>query len=308
MAKQLCLIHANCQGDALKELLEASPGFGSRFEIRHLRNYEKQALEQGLLDETAIFLHQHLTEKWGEISTAQVLCRLPATAQAICIPNCFFKGYWPFWENKPEVIEFYDSLLERLLARGLELPALLHLYQKADPALTGDLERVAQDSLMREREKEAFTPIKYVNLIEERWREEQLFLTINHPAPRLLIQIAQQILQLLGVAQIPDSFCRDYVSPHNEFWLPIHPAAGKRLQLPFADKTRRYPCFGSNLTHTEYTRIYLACRQYNFTDLPSALASHARTLQNPEKESYKLASAAPQAQPTGFRPDVRVVR
>lgn len=278
MAKQLCLIHANCQGDALKELLEASPGFSARFEIRHLRNYEGHALDQGLLDNTAIFLHQYLTEKWGEISTTQVLERLPGSAQALCIPNCFFNGYWPFWKNRPEIIEFYDSLLETFLARGLEIPALLHLYQKADPALAGDVEKIAQESLLQERRKEEKTPIRYVDFMEEYWRCEQLFLTINHPAPRLLVHVAQQVLQTLGMARIPESFCRTYLSPHNEFWLPIHPAVGARLGLPFADKARIYPCFGASLTHAEYTKFYLACRQNNFADLPSALANHARSL------------------------------
>lgn len=275
MGKKLCLIHANCQGDALKQLLEASPDFADKFEIRHLRNYRGEAPEQRLLDGTAIFLAQYLTEKWGEISTAEVLRRLPPAARAIVIPNCFFKGYWPFWENKNQVIEFQDSLLEELLARGLETQPLLHLYLKADPSLTGDVEKIAFDSLRREKEKEAHTPIKYVHLIEDRWRDQQLFLTINHPAPLLLVHIAQEILRMLGLAPIPDSFARNYISPHNEFWLPIHPAIGKRLALKFASRERRYPCFGADLTFEEYLRVYLACRKNNFSDLPSALASRA---------------------------------
>ena len=34
MAQALCLLHANCQGDALRPLLENSPAFASRFRIR----------------------------------------------------------------------------------------------------------------------------------------------------------------------------------------------------------------------------------------------------------------------------------
>lgn len=277
MAKELCLIHANCQGDALRELLAASPGFLDRFEIRHLRNYEKKALDQGLLDRAAIFLHQYLTEKWGEISTGQVLERVSANCQSICIPNCMFKGYWPFWEHRPDVIEFYDGFLEKLIAMDLETAPLLGLYRRAHPALAGDVEKMAADSLARERSKERHTPIKYVDLIEERWREEQLFLTINHPAPPLLVHIAQEVLRLLDLAPIPQAFAREYVSPHNEFWQPIHPAAGKRLGLPFASANRLYPCFGRDRTHEQYTLIYLACRRNGFADLPSALASSAHS-------------------------------
>lgn len=280
MAKELCLLHANCQGDALKQLLEASPDFAAKFEIRHLRNYKKEALEQGLLDSSALFLHQYLTEKWGEISTAQVLERLPAYAQAICIPNCFFTGYWPFWFNRPQIIEFADSLLESLLSRNLPQDILLYLYLKADPALVGDIGKSAVDSLSQEKEKEQHTPIKYAHIIEQRWREEQLFLTINHPGPILMVHIAQELLRLLGLAPVPESFARAFISPHNEFWLPLHPVLGNRMGLPFASEGRRYPCFGANLTHKEYTLMYLSCRANHFVDLPSALAAHAEKLSN----------------------------
>lgn len=275
MTKEICLIHANCQGDGLKQLLEASPDFAAKFEVRHLRNYEKKQLDQGLLDSSAIFLHQYLTEKWGEISTTQVLERLPSSAQALCIPNCFFKGYWPFWIDRRDIIEFADSFLEELLSRKLSAPALLRLYMKAEPALTGDIEQIALDSLAFEKEKEKNSPVKYVHLMEERWREEQIFLTINHPAPALLVHIAQEVLKLLGLGPVPDSFCRSFVSPHNEFWLPLHPVLKERLGLPFATAQRRYPCFGSNLLHSEYILMYLACRENGITDLPSALASQA---------------------------------
>lgn len=274
MAKELCLIHANCQGDALKELLEASPGFTDKFEIRHLRNYKGEDLDTGLLDSAAIFLHQYLTEKWGEISTSQVLGRLSPKSQAICIPNCFFKGYWPLWVHKPEVIDFPDSLLENLLAKGLPPSDILRLYLRADPALTGDAEKIAQDTLVWEKEKETHTPIKYVDMIAENWRERQMFLTINHPAPALFVHIAQQILSLLSLPPVPESFAKNYVSPHDEFWLPIHPVIGQRLGLPFADAGRRYPAFGNSYTHKEYTLIYLACRQNGVKDLPAALAAH----------------------------------
>jgi len=278
MGKELCVIHANCQGDALKQLLDASPDFASKFEIRHLRNYEKEALDQGLLDSCRLFLHQYLVQKWGPLSTEEVLPRLPPSAQAMCIPNCGFRGYWPFSINLPDMREFGDSLLESLLAKGLPDQDILRIYLKGSPALFGDVELTAQNSLETERRKEVHTPIKYVDMIEADWRSEQLFLTVNHPGPRLLVHIAQSILRLLELARIPESFARNYTHPNNEFWVPIHPAVGSMLKLPFVFREKRYPCFGANLTHEEYTLVYLACRRNSFGDLLSALAAHARTL------------------------------
>lgn len=275
MGRQLCLIHANCQGYALSQLLEANPDFAARFEARHLRNYEREQLEQGLLDSSAIFLHQYLAEKWGDLSTEEILQRLPATTQAICIPNCFFKGYWPFWSFEPDKIDFTDSLLEELIERGLPDAAILRIYLKADPALAGDVEQIAADSLRIEKEKEKRCAIRYAHIIEERWRTEQLFLTVNHPGRALFLHIANELLALLGLGQVPEAFARDWVNPENGFWLPLHPVVAERLRLPFASRERRYPCFGASMTHQEYIVTYLACRRNGIRNLSAALAARA---------------------------------
>lgn len=284
MAKELCILHANCQGDALKQLLEASPDFNAKFTITHLRNYVEKDLEQGLLDASGLFLHQYLVEKWGAISTSQVLKRLPSSTPNLCIPNCCFMGYWPTWADGPQIPGFTDTLLENLLRRNLEQKALLKLYQQASPELVGNVEQIAETSLRTERNKEKHTPIKYVDWIEERWRNQPVFLTFNHPGVPLLVHVAQQILQYLGMAPIPKQFADNFIHPHNEFWLPIHPAFAQRLHLSFANAQTRYPCFGANLTHLEYTLCYLACRANNFSDLPSALAASGKKAILPIKD------------------------
>lgn len=278
MGKELCVLHANCQGDALKELLEASPDFSAKFEIRHLRNYEKQALDQGLLDASRLFLHQYLVPRWGPLSTDEVLPRLSPASTAICVPNTFFNGYWPLALHHKDMHEYGDKLLEALLEKGLSDQEVLRIYLKGAPSLFGDVENIAASSLEREKEKEKHTPVKYVDFLEERWRDQQLFLTVSHPAPVLLVHIAQEILRLLELAPIPETFAQNYVHPHNEFWHPIHPTVGALLGVPFASRERKYPCFGAELTHAEFTLVYLSCRRNNFADLPSALASHAAKL------------------------------
>lgn len=274
----MCLMHANCQGDALKQLLLASPDFAAKFEIRHLRNYQKAALDQGLLDSSRLFLHQYLAPKWGAISTDEVLPRLGGHCEALCIPNCFFTGYWPLRTHSAQMGEFGDMLLESLLEKGLSNEEILHIYLKGSPALFGDVEGFAQASLKREREREAHTPLKYVDFIEEHWRQEQLFLTLSHPAVPLLAHVAQKILKKLGLEPISEEFLKNYAHPHNEFWHPIHPTVGKMLNIPFATKEKRYPCFGADITHEEFTLVYLSCRRNHFDDLPNGLAAYARSL------------------------------
>lgn len=278
MGKSLCLLHANCQGDAIRPLLQASPEFFKKFHIKQYVNFTKEKIAPTDLAGCDLFLYQHLGPEWGELSSEALLSRLPASADAICLPNFFFKGYWPFWTDRTEIINFADTVLEDLLARELPPEAVMLLYEKADRSLIGDVEKVALASLAREKEKEGHTPIKYTHIIESGWRTEQLFLTVNHPGERLIFHMANSVLKMLGMRPLGSDVLKGYQHPQGEFWQPIHPVVGERLSLPFATRERKYPCFGAEITHSEYVRTYLACRLNGFSDLLSALASRARKI------------------------------
>lgn len=271
MPQALCLLHANCQGDALRPLLETAPAFARHFHIRQYLNYTRQSIAEADLEQCALFLYQRLAPRWGALSTEQMLPRLPAACLRIEIPNLFFKGYWPFWTNAAQGIDFADSLLERLLAQGLAPEEALNLYLRGDPALLGDVAAVAEASLAREEGKEADALIRCATLVRERWREEQLFITVNHPGRSLLFHVADSLLRLLDLGGLPEETRRAYVHPQVDFWLPIHPALGPLLGLPFAQRDRRYPVFAARLTHREYTSCYLACRRHGVNDLLTLL-------------------------------------
>ena len=275
MARTLCILHANCQGDAIRPLLENTPAFARLFEIRQICNYTREEVPDKDLAACGLFLHQRLGPRWGELATERLLPRLGPQAQALILPNLFFKGYWPFWTNAFRGIDFADSLLEKLLAAGLSPEDALRLYLRGDPALLGDVEAVAEDSLKREEEKEAADPIRTAHILRERWREEQLFVTVNHPGRTLIFHVAEEVLRLLGLGPLPASVRAAYVHPQEDFWLPLHPALGPRLGLPFARRERRYPVFGASLTHQEYTAAYLSCRAHGVTDLVGFLLAHA---------------------------------
>ncbi len=268
MTKALCLLHANCQGDALRPLLENTSAFASRFRIRQYVNYTRQGIAARDIEHCDLFLYQRLAPKWGDLSTEQMLPRLPQHCQAIEIPNLFFKGYWPFW-SRSDHINFADSLLETLLGKVTPQEALT-LYLRGAASLLGDADALnaqAEESLAREEAKEAEAPIRCAPLLRERWRDEQMFITINHPGRELLFHMADSLLRLLGLGGLPDSTRRGYVHPLEDFWLPVHPAVGRALRLPFASADKRWPVFHSLLTHREYTLCYMACRANNVGDL-----------------------------------------
>ena len=276
MPRALCLLHANCQGEALRPLLEASPAFARHFRVLHVLNYTRAALPDDLLDGCALYLHQELGAKWGELSSADILRRLPPACQALRLPNLFFQGYWPTWTRLPGV-DFADTLLEELLRRGLSPLEASLVYQRAGPALFGSLPDIAEASLRREEAKEQDAPIRCAPLVREYWRTEQLFITVNHPARRLVLHVADSVLRLLGLGGLPDSVAHAYVHPQEDFWLPLPPALGLPesdggLALPFAGRQRRYRIFARQMTAADYARCYLSCRAAGEGNLLTFLA------------------------------------
>lgn len=279
MDRELCLMHANCQGEALAPLLDAHPGFRRRFRIRHLLNYARDPVTDELLSGCGLFLHQHLAPKWGDLASDAVLARLPASCRALPLPNFFFLGYWPRWTREAP-IEFGDSLLEELLGRGLDGEQAMLLHARAGRTLLGDVEDVAEMSLRREEEKDARGVVRYAAFLRENWRRRQLFVTVNHPGRELLFLAADAILRELGFGPLPESARAAYVHPQENFWLPIHPALRDLLGLPFVSRERRYPAFGADITHGDFVRAYLACRALGVRELTDFLRQRAMTAGN----------------------------
>ncbi|EPR44689.1 hypothetical protein dsx2_1317 [Desulfovibrio sp. X2] len=256
---QTCLIHANCQGEPLARLLLAQPGFAARHRCGVVLNYTREEVPAEALSTCGLFLYQHLGPEWGELSSAALLSRLPPGATSLCIPNLFFKGYWPLWTSAPD-FDYSDVLLDALLERGLSRAQVLHLYLRTDPAKYCDLDALAAASLEHERRKEAHTPIKYVDLILCRYRKEHLFFTVNHPKKALLRHVADGVLAHLGLPPLSDAEAATVPEELGEIELPVHPAVASRFGLSFAAPDRLWEVYGRKMDFAEYAGHYVDCK------------------------------------------------
>lgn len=256
---ELCLVHANCQGEPLIGLLMAHPGFRARWRCLLVTNYTRETVPEGALAACTLFLHQHLGPQWGELSSEALRERLNPSARAVAISNMFFKGYWPLWTSAPD-FNYSDLLLDALLARGLSAAETLHLFLRTDPARYFDLDALAAASLDHERSKETQSDVPYLDYLLARWKESQLFFTINHPRKELLAHAANGVLSLLGLTPLTPEQIADVPEELDEISLPIHPAIAARLGLTFADANTRYRVYGQDMTFAEYATHYVRCK------------------------------------------------
>jgi len=281
--REVCILHGNCQGETLQALLSASPEFVERYAVEYYVNFTRQAIPPSNLSRCALFLHQHLGENWGAVSSAALRGALPATARSVCFPNILFKGYWPFWSNRPG-FDYADSFLDALLERGLNPAEALRVatHSRLDKAF--DLPALLAETFALERQKEARSDIAYVDVIEAHFREEKLLNSINHPGRRLMFHVADEVLALLGMPPLGEEIRALCPSLYPEFELPIHPQVAAQHGLAFGREGTRFNVYGQALTYAGYAGLYLACKQAGRSDFVNFLQGGGNEHERTEKQ------------------------
>jgi hypothetical protein len=272
--KRLCLIHANCQGEPLVDLLGAHPDFSRDFETRHYVNYTRQPVPAEDLARCGLFLYQRLEAHWGGLASDVLLAALPPGTPGRCLPPLCFQGYSPVWRSG-RIIDYEDRFLEDLLARGLSDREIMHLYLHTDPARYYDLAAIFRDSEAREREKERHWDIRLTDFVRSRFRDEMLFHTVNHPGRTLCLMVAEAVLKRLGYPPLSTGVREAFPEPFAEFDLPVHPAVAAFQGLTFLSGHPRFPIYGRDMDLAEYVGCYLACRRLGETDFISFLRLRA---------------------------------
>lgn len=275
MGKELCIVHANCQGEPLLERLNSCPEFRDRYECMLFTNYAREAVPAHALGQCALFLYQHLGSQWDDLASDVLLAQLPNGCRSLCVPNMFFTGYWPTWSGR-EGFNFRCSYLDELIDKGLPSEDALVLYLRADMAARFDLDEILEASLNKEREREKLTPIKYLDVILNNYRDKRLYNTINHPGSMLMNHAARGVLTELGFDAPDDAVLDALGEPFGEFELPIHPRVAEHFGWEFAGPDTEYNIYGIPMTFARYAANYMMAQEAGVTDFIGFLQGEYR--------------------------------
>jgi hypothetical protein len=259
-AKKKCLLHANCQGEPLRELLLLSVPFAAECDITHYTNYLREEIPATALAGCDLFLYQHLVSKWEELSSSALLSRLNTRTERLCLPNMFFKGLWPFWVNEGPM-DFSDVLLEKLLAAGAEKPEILKLYLHGDIRRFANLDQTLADTFQLEEENERLCGVRTLPLVKEFWKSEMLFHTCNHPGKRLLAFVADSVLKRLGYPPLRPEDLAGYQPEYANFDLPFHPVIAAHHGLGYGGAGYEFNVFGRPMDFGRYVSRYIEARR-----------------------------------------------
>ncbi len=259
-----CVLSANCQGDIFMHMLKKHPVFLQEWEVDYYVNFHKTPIPDGKIENCDLLIYQKLGDSWGDLSTKVLLSRLPKHARAICLPNMSNFDLWPTAKWAPDAYNLWlDTYLESLIEKGLEFSEIVYLAMRADFSEILDLKAKRKDNMRYEYEKEYFGRSKILEFIENRWTEEWLFTTPNHPAHSLLFLVANIILQEFGYQMLRPEVNAPLMTCDREYFLPVHPFFIKHYKIKYLTEETKYPVFGNELTYKEYLMAYVDARKNN---------------------------------------------
>jgi len=270
MGKELCIVHANCQAEPLIQRLITCPEFSARYDYGLITNFVKEPVTDEILSRCSLFLYQYLGPKWDDLASDVLISKLPDGARSLCIPNLFFKGYWPLWNSKPG-FNYRCSYLDDIIDKGLPAKETAMLFLYSDIAARFDLLEIVKETIEKEREKEKHTPVKYLDLLIDNYRDSRLFNTVNHPGSLLMNHVAKEVLIQLGYTPPPDSVLEAVGEPFPEFEQPINPKIAQFFGWDFGGPDVEFEIYGRKMNYARYVSNYIIAQQAGVTDFISFL-------------------------------------
>lgn len=186
-------------------------------------------------------------------------------------PSVVAGFYWPFASqhhihtpkgeiDPPYPAQLGDRILNGYIAKGLDPAAALKLYLEMDVASVAGLDRLFELYMDRQEQRDKAAGIDVAPVLLEHFRDEQIFLTPDHPNLRVFGVLARNIYQMLGSSETAVERALDALpaTPFPHSALPIHPSVIKHFGLKFADEKTRYPYLEEgSFTFEEYVLRYM---------------------------------------------------
>ena len=270
--KKSVVIFGNCQATPLEDILCLNENFTRSFGVIkylpsiHEMPNELQSILLDHLSEFDIVISQSILNKDWELSTDALRKR---AKQIVIYPTCFFKGYHPdltYLKKKGQtirstpVVDYHSAIVLYSFIKVKSIDECVKTLISGEWIGTSYWEWIDdQFQELYKREKEY--DVKAVDFIYENYKKYILFYTFNHPAPLLMLHIAEGIFNLLN---INGSFYNDIKQKTSHFfksiqWL-ISDAIIEKLGL---NKRGREPSFLlNNKPYSPFEFVDLHYRYY----------------------------------------------
>lgn len=254
--KKVVVIHANCFGSIIRDVLRRSIRFNEKYmiyDIPTVYENEKGHIDETLLRNCDVFIHQDIqpTNKFGyKLSDEYCKTFLKKSCLDLCIPNVAGMGKCLFYNceadnkrNRREIgpfehglFPFSDGNIDDLISEDMDYEGIIRVLL-APERFHDDLLKINCKKIFdKYRERERNWDIKIIDYIEENFRKRKCFYDPYHPTEFVFEFILKHLFSLLGIENGGEEI---YIPPMDVLEMPVYPAVGAALELEYFDSEIR---------------------------------------------------------------------
>jgi hypothetical protein len=219
-----------------------------------IRNYEQIHINsfivdtyQHLINIADVFIYQPLSDKFGKNNTDYIKTFLKPSCVPISIPYVYNLSLWPIfvtskgdvndqWESRDAYSKIYKNaeVIDVLLAQKLSLNDILNLYdnERIDFKYT---ERYFETMSIL-KDKDNICDVNVHDFIENKFKDERLFLSASHPTTPVYVHMSNQILERLNLSTIVGKFDLDYAQTGSPTPIELPTSSVKHFNFTFTTK------------------------------------------------------------------------
>lgn len=266
MKKQFTVC-GNCQALPLGQLLSNNKEFSEQYEFvpfpKPIFMLKEQDLDEVkvFLSKMDLFVFQQVGNAFGEhFSSEAMLSYTKSACKRLSFPSIYFTGYTPdlvYLRKSGASVNHYSDYHDAALVNFyLEDAQTAHAkYQAAlnDPNYLSEQQILtnATNSLNELKKREEGVDVTISDFIEEKWLEDLLFFSFNHPSRRVLVEVARRLLSRMNInnLDIPGNyeFLRESI-------VPIHRSIRNLIKNPITEEIKIQ---GKSQSVVEFARAHL---------------------------------------------------
>lgn len=280
-SKKIICISGNCVSETIPVILKTSEQFMNNYEIRELKpiylvKTEEDTLsyKKAISECDAFFTIPIGGEKYKQMGLDTISIQekiLKPDAKLYRWVGPFFRGYFPeqfyLHDSNGNLIgaceglpsPYHNKIIFFAYVNKLSIEQAYSLL--CDETPKQNIEEITKQSIVELQNREKMCDICISDFIQEHYKKERLFWTINHPTKALISHICNQIVKILEnndnqqyiIKNMDKEFLNGYVTP-------ILPSVEKALNLEITD----------SWNNTRYTYDFIQ-KTYSYYDKNSEL-------------------------------------
>lgn len=240
--------------------------------VQDIRGDElKNGFSDGFISQIDYLIYQNISEenKFSPMLASSVILKgLRPDAKRVCIPDIYFKGYYPQVTHNSRNPHFKDPKLQNgafpygdanIIAMVDKMsPEEIAEKLNSDDFYSKDfVVKNAEDSINELKEREKKCDISISDVIEQNYQKQLLFYSQNHPNNFLVEILLKRIFAFTNDNY--EDFCPQKAYELSGRQLPIYPSVKKALNLQFEyDKFKWWNSLNEEpVTLQQYVKDYI---------------------------------------------------